>query len=43
MTQTDLTYFENRHRDFIKVYGREPTQEELRVFIEYIELVKSGR
>ena len=33
----------NRRRDFIKVYGREPTEEELKTFIEYIELVKSGR
>jgi len=33
----------DRRRDFIKIYGREPTPEELRTFIKYIELVKSGR
>ena len=33
----------NRRRDFIRVYGREPTEEELRTFIEYIELVKTAR
>ena len=33
----------NRHRDFIKVYGREPSEEELRTFTEYIELVKTAR
>jgi len=30
----------NRRRDFMKIYGREPTQEELRTFTEYIELIK---
>ena len=33
----------NRRKDFIKIYGREPTEEELKTFIEYIELVKSER
>lgn len=32
-----------RRRDFKKVYGREPSEEELRVFCEYVELVKAGR
>ena len=33
----------NRRRDFIRVYGREPSEEELRTFAEYIELVKTAR
>ena len=33
----------NRRADFIRVYGRKPTEEELKAFIEYIELVKSER
>jgi len=33
----------DRRKDFIRVYGHEPTEEELKAFIEYIELVKLGR
>jgi len=33
----------DRREDFIRVYGREPSEEELRTFTEYIELVKTER
>jgi hypothetical protein len=29
--------------EFVKVYSKEPTEEELRVFTKYIDLVKRGR
>ena len=33
----------DRREDFIRVYGREPSEGELRTFTEYIELIKSER
>jgi len=33
----------SRKEDFRRVYGRYPTDEELRVFEEYINLIKSER
>jgi len=40
---TNKVRMNDRRKHFIKVYGREPTPEELRVFVEYIELVKRER
>ena len=39
----EQTYREQRRMDFISVYGKEPTDKELDVFIKYIELTKRGR
>ena len=33
----------SRREDFRRVYGREPTEEELETFEEYVRLVKAGR
>ena len=38
-----LSYLDRRRKEFIRIYGREPTDEELRTFIEYIELIKTAR
>lgn len=32
-----------RRDDFIKVYGRSPTEAELKAFVEMVELIKSER